>query len=92
MHMFAKRRKLTSAEEKEINDSVVDFICMDMRPFAVVEGDGFKWMMNKASRGSYTVTAHSTYHGMTTIAYRKALRTLKALLSGIIKTDMWTSI
>ena len=68
---------------------------MDMRPFGVVEGDGFKQMMNKASRGSYTVKARSIYHSMTMIAYRKALRTLKALLSGIkdicITTDMWTS-
>ena len=41
MAMFAKQRKLTAVEETKIDDSVVNFIFSDMRPFAVVDGDGF---------------------------------------------------
>ena len=96
LNMFGKRRKLTRVEEKEMDDSVVDFICIDMRPFAVVDGDGFKRMMNKVSQGSYTIKTRSTYHSMAAIAYRKAVRSLKALMSGIkdvcITTDLWTSM
>ena len=36
LNMFGKRRKLTRVQEEEMDDSIVDFICMDMRPFAVV--------------------------------------------------------
>ena len=94
-HLFSKRRKMSKVEEKELDDSVVDFICMDMRPFAAVEGDGFKRMMKKATQDSYKIKARSTYHNMATFKYKKALRTLKELLSGVkdvcITTDMWTS-
>ena len=78
-----------------MDDSVVDFICMEMRPFAAVDGDGFKRMIDKISQGSYTAKSQNTYHSMAVKAYDKARRGLKELMSGIkdvcITTDMWTS-
>ena len=78
-----------------MDDTVVDFICMDMRPFASVDGDGFKRMVNKIGQGRYTPKSRNTYHSMAVKACGKAKRDLKELLSGIkdicITTDMWTS-
>ena len=93
--MFAKQRKLTRVQEAEMDDAVVDFICMDMRPFASVDGDGFKRMVDKISQGSYKPKSRNTYHSMAVKAYDKAKGDLKGLLSGVkdicITTDMWTS-
>ena len=50
LNMFGKRRKLTKVQEKEMYDSIVQFICRDMRPYAVVAGDGFKQIIKVLAR------------------------------------------
>ena len=45
--MFGKRRKLTKAEDKDLDDAVVQLIFDDMRPFAIVDGSGFKNFCSK---------------------------------------------
>ena len=48
-------------EEAKIDDSIVNFVFHDMRPFAMVDGVGFTRMV-KCLNPKYSIKARNTYH------------------------------
>ena len=81
MTMFAKRRRLTQSEEKDIDDAVVQLIFNDMRPFAVVDGDGFKNLVKRLNP-DYGLKSCNVYRAKAVTVYTEAVRRLKEILGG----------
>ena len=65
-----------------------------MRPFAVVDGDGFRGMLT-AFNPEYKIKSRNTYHSMANRVYKDTLTKLKVIMAGVsnlsITTDMWSS-
>ena len=79
MSMFAKRRKMLRVEEAKVDYSIVNFIFHDIRPFAVVDGDGFTHMVKYLNQ-DYTIKALNTYHAKAVVAYKRAVIGMKKIM------------
>ena len=63
LESFLKPKVCPAGRASEITDRIVDMIAFDLRPIAIVEGDGFKRMMATLEPG-YTCPSrkHFYYH------------------------------
>ena len=94
MFSIAKRRRLTKTEDKAIDDALVQLIFEDMRPFAIVDGSGFKNFCSKMNP-DYDLKSRNTYRSKAVSAHALAVTKLKSILARAsdlsITTDLWTS-
>ena len=79
---------------KAITRKIVEFIAQDMRPIAVVSGEGFQNMIN-CLEPSYQIPSRKTMKGVLTDMQKEISSTLKQELQDIkdvpLTTDFWTS-
>ena len=84
----------TAQHAASISDRIADFVAMDLRPLSVVEGQGFKRLLNFVEP-NYTVPSRTH---ITTLCRRKylsakeqLLATLEAIPYVAVTSDIWTS-
>ena len=88
---FMHRSKCSTARAREITLRIVDFVICDLRPAAVVEGEGFKNLM-KCLEPGYKVPSSTHISELVKKKYVAAKeRKLKQVGSLGITTDIWTS-
>uniref|UniRef100_A0A9J7Y5E2 BED-type domain-containing protein n=1 Tax=Cyprinus carpio carpio TaxID=630221 RepID=A0A9J7Y5E2_CYPCA len=92
---FAAPLAATSARAKEITRCIGVFMAKDMRPFSVVENEGFRLLVNKLEP-KYTIPSRPHFSQTVMPAlYRetksKVIETLRKAYSVSITTDGWTS-
>ena len=75
--MFAKWGE---QEEKQMEQAIVLFCALDNRPFAVVDGPGFKHLIKTATKNRYTIPSRRTIaRRCTTMAAQARARTQAAI-------------
>ncbi|KAJ8346063.1 hypothetical protein SKAU_G00302560 [Synaphobranchus kaupii] len=86
---------LSSKRKNDITQGIVDFIAQDMRPISVVEGKGFKHLLN-ILEPAYTAPARQTVMHALTAKYdgikEKVLELIQHSEALNLTTDMWTSL
>ncbi|KAM3862404.1 E3 SUMO-protein ligase ZBED1-like [Diretmus argenteus] len=80
----------------ELSDSILKMIIKDMRPIAIVEGQGFREMI-KAFQPGYTLPSRHCITNLMEKKYEATLEKVKAELKKVkskitLTTDAWTSI
>ena len=87
-------KKCSSARTKEINAALSDFIVLDLRPIAVVDGTGFNRLLNCAEPG-YVVPSRTFVMNSLKQRYAAMKHTLQESFrlcgSVALTTDIWTS-
>lgn len=79
-----------------LTDSILNMIVKDMRPLSIVDGQGFREMINTFYPG-YTLPSRSHFTKLMEKKYEENLERLKASLKNVkskiaLTTDAWTSI
>jgi hypothetical protein len=72
--------KMTANEEEEVHQAIVLFCALDNRPFAVVEGRGFQVLLNKATRGRFSIPSRRTIARKCTVMSKQAREMMKAAI------------
>lgn len=86
----------TPQEAAILTDSVLSMIVKDMRPLAIVEGEGFKEMLT-TFKSEYTLPSRRCFTNMMERKYETSLKKLKNKLKMAtskisLSTDAWTSL
>ena len=91
---FMPKSKCSTVRAREITCHIVDFVVCDLRPAAVVEGEGFKNLMKCVEPG-YKVPSSTHVSELVKKKYAAAKERLKDRLKQVgslsITTDIWTS-
>uniref|UniRef100_UPI0005212532 zinc finger BED domain-containing protein 1-like n=1 Tax=Ciona intestinalis TaxID=7719 RepID=UPI0005212532 len=95
IRQYQVRPKLSDDESRRIDVLVSSFMWRDMRPFHIVEGQGFRDLVHGLNH-QYKIKHRSTYQAITERTYKSAKSFLLDVLQHAnymgITTDMWTSI
>ena len=90
-----KRRRPTHDEQEKFNWAVADWLWLNMRPFSIVEDEGFRNIINVANP-ELKVLGRDCYHRMVDKRYTQALDVVKTILENAsdvsLTADMWTSL
>lgn len=86
----------TTQMAAELSDSILQMIVKDMRPLAIVEGQGFREMINTFHTG-YTLPSRRHFTDLMEKKYITTLERVKAKIKNVtskltLTTDAWTSI
>ena len=91
---FVIQKKCPAERSKEITKRIAEMVARDLRPLSIVEGEGFKRLMNYVEPG-YTVPSHTH---ITTICRHLYSELKEKLILEIasckyvaLTTDIWTS-
>ncbi|KAL6463247.1 hypothetical protein MHYP_G00276380 [Metynnis hypsauchen] len=97
-HYFHKRsqKSCTPKMAAELSESILQMIIKDMRPLAIVEGQGFCEMINTFHSG-YTLPSRHYFTDLMEKKYEATLDSVKDKLKNVaskitLTTDAWTSI
>lgn len=99
MEDYFQKKKTTPCTPQEaavLTESVLTMIVKDMRPLAVVEGEGFKGMLTTFQSG-YTLPSRRHFTSMMERKYETSVEKLKNKLKNTtskisLTTDAWTSL
>ena len=86
-------KRCSLARSKEINTAIVDFVALDLRPIAVVDGCGFNKLLTCLEPG-YTVPSRTFVMNSLKQQYsvmKQKLRESLSVRNLAITTDIWTS-
>ena len=95
MDTFLNRHKCTPARSKKITELVAFMVAKDLRPAAVIDGEGFKQLLSFLKPG-YVVTSSVYIMDVVGRKYAMAKEKLKRVLAEnttkySMTTDIWTS-
>ena len=94
LESFLKPKVCPAGRTSEITDQIVDMIAIDLRPIAIVEGDGFKRMMATLKPG-YTCPSRKHISTIITRKYELCIDKMKHRLQYCtacsLTTDIWSS-
>ena len=87
-------RVCSSQKAAAITERIANFVALDLRPLRVVEGTGFKQLMNYIEP-AYVVPSHTHITSIICKKYHtikeELLSSLVSTLSVSLTTDIWTS-
>ena len=87
-------RCLPAARQEAITKKLTEFICKDMRPVNISQGDGFKEFIRE-SEPRYTIPSRGTITNRIVKLYDTAKENIREMISGpliALTTDGWTSV
>ena len=76
-----------------ISEKIVEFVARDLRPLSIVDGKGFKQLLNYIEPG-YKVPSHTHITNLCQKKFREVKQDVSALLENkrvALTTDIWTS-
>ncbi|XP_078495159.1 LOW QUALITY PROTEIN: E3 SUMO-protein ligase ZBED1-like [Ciona intestinalis] len=95
IRQYQVRPKLSDDESRRIDVLVSSLMWRDMRPFHIVEGQGFRNLVHGLNH-QYKIKHRTTYQAITERTYKSAKSFLLDVFKHVnymgITTDMWTSI
>ena len=88
-------QRCTERRAKVVSDMILNMIIKDIRPIAIVEGEGFQEMMHLVEPG-YKVPSRKYFTKSLHLKYSEGVKNLKKMLTDeasslAITTDIWTS-
>ncbi|XP_073730758.1 E3 SUMO-protein ligase ZBED1-like [Misgurnus anguillicaudatus] len=90
----ANTTPLPSAKQEEITQKLTEFICKDMRPISIVDGEGFQNFV-RALNPRYNFPSRVTVSNRIAKLYDCTTKSVKELLNNrsvALTTDGWTSL
>lgn len=87
-------RYLPAARQEAITKKLTEFICKDMRPVNISQGDGFKEFIREIEP-RYTISSRGTITNRIVKLYNTTKENIRKIISGqsiALTTDGWTSV
>lgn len=90
------KKALTPQECSTLTDTVLNMLVKDMRPLAMVEGEGFQQMLKLFNPG-YTIPSRTHFSKLLEKKYEDTVNQVKSTISAItskvaLTADIWTSV